>query len=1094
MNDQKQWKIGAKVPTELTSFSASETASSPKQWKVGEKVPADAVPQKAIPFKELATNEDYFTKAKDYMSATGEKPFDPTKESREDFINRFYSKRRSVEYNTVFGTAPELLALKNADEDRKRKIALGRQLYEQAAGATDKEGPGLARAVWDIGKSMVLDPSMYFGVGAGKAASSIAARTAAKKLSTDVVKRAAEKEAAVKLANKVGIGTSTATEAVTSGVADLLSQRAEQKTAEVLGQEVPEYSVERGAVSVLLPAIVSGGASALAARGTKIAEKGEAIQAELSRRKVTQLANSPQAQAPIAKALSKDFEEVHSEYVKKYGKDLLEQIDPAAAATDSKVQEAYSRSAVQMALNLMKDRPDEFGWNPAKEQISDAIYRTFSQIKTGDSIIAGEALESAINKAGLTPEKFAAMTKTTVSEAAKTLQAYSVASRAMNKLRQVNPDFDRKMKELYKVDNESVSAFSTISRVERESKAFATSGLDTLSRNIIGNNIGLTLKAGVDLMEGAIYSVGKTLKAAKGDRAATLKQTMGDAFKDSIGTFFYMKNADLAEDITEKLLQSNPTMLNQLTSVTSEADVGDVSVLARAAQTLNTSVDGLYRRATFAASVEKDLRRVGVDLYKDVLANNKEVPSSVLKKAINEALTDTMSYNPSKVAKSYSAFEEGAEHFGAAMVSLMEKPFASLAVPFPRFIANAFAFQYKYSPVGFIGARDFLSAAKRLEEAGDIQKAEMVRREGVKKSMQATVGIAALAAAYHYRKDNLDTPWNTVNGVDVRPLFPIAPYLAVGDWLARDVANGSGKAPTKEIIETVAGFKTPSGTTNTFLDTISGLFSSDESGQSVMETLGKLAGDFTGRFTQPFITKQVFDLFDTIRGDEAMLARDPNVLTSESDVGKAVEAGVNRVAAKLPVVKETLPPAVKRFQEQDTQTKDTEFFSRIVGMRKIPSPSEAEKEINRHGVELYKVYGRPSGDKDYDRLYISNINKRALDFVNTTINAPDYQNAISEEKKAMINNAIGKAAEVAREETNGFFNDNFPDKLMKIEYGKLSKDEKKIVNERYAADNNGRTMEEDKAYDQLKRYSNFDMLKRYSSGGVVDHQMKKLFS
>jgi hypothetical protein len=1053
-----------------------------------------AAQEPKISMDELTNRDDYFSIANQYMKAVGQPMFDEKKESRRDFIERFYSERRFADFNTVLGTIPELAALKNSNLDTQEAIALGRRMYEQAESAGAPGGPSALRATWDIVKSVATDPSTYLGLGAGKAVSTGVVRTGAKKLSEDVATRTLEKQALSKTAKRAEVGASALTETAVAGAADITAQRAERATAEIMGEEVPEYSATRTAIVSILGGTLSAAASAKATKAPTIRERGEIISDEITRRNITPAnptAPLTEAEQQISKALTTDFDDVHSQYVKAYGKALLNQLDPATAVTDAKVQEPYSRTAVRVALQLIKDNPTQYGFNPAKEQISDAVYRTLSQVDTIDDV----ALEAAVNKAGLRPDQFAAMMKTTVSEAAKTMQAYSAASRVVNRMRQIDSTFDQRMKELYSVDNDGVSALTKvgegIQRVERESKALITSGIDTLARNLIGNNIALTIKTGVQMLEGLRYSVGTALSAADGTRVATLKTTMGDAFSDALGTFYYLRNRGLAEDVTEKVLENNPSLLSRISTATQDTEMENVSRLAKWSQTLNNAMDGMYRRASFASSLERELRRVGVDLYKDVLAQNKEIPASVLKRSMDEAFKDTFSYTPQMYAKSFSAFEDSFERVGAQFVRMAEAPGASLVIPFPRFVTNAIAFQYKYSPLGFIGATEYVTQAAKLRAAGQLDKAEMVAREGATKAIQATVGLGMLAAAYDYRVNNPDKPWYQLGDVDVRAIFPLSPYLGLADWLARDVAGGTGNAPTKEIAENIMGFKMPAGSQNSFLTTIQEMAGSEEKWDKVVEGLGKVAGDFMGRFTQPFVTKQIFDLIDLIRGDEAVMARDPNVLTAETAGGKAVEAAAQRVQAKLPVVKEELPPAIVRFKEQETPSKEGEFFNRIVGFRTIPNPTDAEKEINKHSTDLFKVYGRPSGDKDFDRAYISNVNDFAISFVNSAIRRPDYKEGTSEEKKMIIDNAIRAATERAKVKTEGQFAQDFPDKIDRIRYLRLSSEEKKIVNQRYAKDNNGRTMEEDKAYKQLPLYSDFGNVK-FAMGGVVQ-QMQHLF-
>lgn len=1069
-----------------------------------------------IPYEQLITRDDYLDIINKGMKAVGERPFDPAKETRKQFVDRAYTNRRMTEYNTVFGLVPELIAIKNSGKDTGDQIALFRQLYSEA-----EDNPNKLKAGLDVAFAIIKDPSTYMGLGFGKAASGIAVRKGFEKLSKDEATRAAEKLALGQTAKKAEVITSAGAESVVGLAGNITQQRLDQETARRQGKEVPKFNEAGAIMATILPGVVSGAVSAKLTKAPTIKERGEIIGEELVRRNITPAtptAPLTEAEQQISGALSRDFETVHSQYVKAYGKALLNEVDPAAAVTDSKVQEAYSKTAVRFALQLMKDNPEQFGFNPAKELVSDAINRTLSQVDKIDDA----ALESAINKAGLRPDQFAAMTKTTASEAGQILQAYSVAAKALKRMREIDPGFDKRMNELYGVDNNQTSALTRfgegVRTVERTSKALITSGIDTLARNIVGNTIGVTMKTGVQMIEGIRYSVGTALNAADGQKLTTLRQTMGDSFKDALGTFYYMRKNGLAEDITEKVLENNPSLLSRISSATQDVDLNapsntrweqSLDKLSRWSQTLNSAMDGMYRRASFAASLDRELRRVGIDLYKDVLAQNKVIPTSILKKSLDDSFKDTFSYSPQMYAKSFSAFEDKFERAGAEFVRIAELPGMSLAIPFPRFVTNAIAFQYKYSPLGFVGATEYVAQAAKLRAAGQLEKAEMVAREGATKAIQATVGLGMLAAAYDYRKNNLDSNWNelkTPSGVvDVKSIFPIAQYLGLGDWFARNVANGTGEAPNREIVESIIGFKAPAGTQHTLLETIQDVVGSDEKFQKLLESFGKISGDFLGRFTQPFVTKQIFDMFDLIRGDEAIMARDPNVLTADTTAERVLQAGVQRVQAKLPVLKEELPPTIARFREvpKDTETteeekarsqtpmKEGEFFNRLVGFRPTPKPSAAEKEIIKHSTDLYKVYGRPSGDKEFDRLFIQNTNKNAIDFVNSVIKRPDYISGTSEEKKQTIDNAIREAVKIAKADTEGQFAQDFPDKIDRIRYLRLSSEEKKIVNQRYARDHGGRTMEKDKAYKLLPEYSDFGATK-FAKGGMVQ-QMHQLF-
>jgi hypothetical protein len=1059
-----------------------------------------------IPYEQLITRDDYLDVINKGMKAVGERPFDPNKETRKQFVDRAYTNRRLIEYNTVFGLVPELIAIKNSGKDTGDQIALFRQLYSEA-----EDNPNKLKAGLDVAFAIIKDPSTYMGLGFGKAASGIAVRKGFEKLSKDEATRAAEKLALGQTAKRVEVITSAGTESVIGLAGNITQQRLDQETARRQGKEVPEFSAAGAAMATLLPGVVSGAVSAKLTKAPTIKERGEIIRKELVDRNITTAtptAPLTSAEQKIANALSKDFETVHSEYVKAYGKELMDEIDPGTALTQPKVREEFSRSAVKTALQLMKDDPIRFGWDSSKEQISDAIYRTFSQVDKIDDV----ALEAALNKAGLNAEQFAAMTKATVSSGARDMQVLSVAARLQKRAREIDPGFNKRIEELYgaKAGDTAPTGFFDMlgkgvsatgrgfKRLERETLAIVTSGIDTLTRNIYGNTIGATVKSAAQLMEGFNYSVNAALKAADGQKIATFKKSSSDAFKDAFGTGVYLYRNGLAEDVMERVLSSNPVLLSRMTNLTQDVEMQNISSLAKWAQSLNSAMDNMSRRASFTASLESQLNRVGIDLYKDVLPGNKEVPTSILKRAVDDAFKDTFAYSPNEFIKSYSAFEDAFESVGAKFVKGAEAiPGSTLVVPFARFITNAIAFQYKYSPLGFTGAAQYKSQAKKLLAEGNIEAAEKVNREGNLKVAQGVIGTAALLWAIDYRSRNQDVKFHEIKvgsgneTVDVRAIFPIAPVLAVAE---AGVRIGKG-TPTnwKEISETIAGFKMPAGASNSFIEGLFNLVNSEEKLASAQETIGKMAGDFVGRVSQPFVAKQVFDLIDLIRGDEAMTARDPNVTTAETGGGRMAELAAQRVQAKLPVVKESLPPAIIRFKEEPTTVREGEFFNRLVGFRTVPNRTEAEKEIIKYGTDLYKVYGRPSGEKEFDRLFIQNTNRYAIGFVNDDIKTSQYQSLTSGQKQERINNVIGKAVEEAKKTTEAIFSQEFPEKLNRIEYLREPAKVKKMINELYARDHGGKTIEETKAYNLVPKYKELAVgPTKYAKGGMVQ-QMHQLF-
>ncbi len=1045
-----------------------------------------------IPIADLSKKPEFFEVIKDYMKVSGQ-PAYKEGTSKEDYVKDFMSQRRFAETNTLLGAVPELVRLKTGTTEAKGATALGRQLYEQTASAFTKEGQAGVRPYLDVVKAIVSDPLTYAGMGVGKAVTSRATKEITKGLTDEAIKAASKK--AITKGTLIGGGV----EATIGSASDITAQRAEQETAKLLGQEPEKLDLLRAGTVGMVTGLLGAG-SARATMKTQVKETVSDLSKALEK-KAPIVPTSPTAPpTPVEKvaadALRDNMDEVHNQYIKQYGEEFLGVIDPVAGVADNKIKTELSKSAVRMAMKVIELDPT-FQLKP-NEQISTAINKVFANIDKIDDVV----LENALTASGLTPREFAMANKVSVSEGARLMQQYSVAGKLWKKMQNIDPAFEKQMKELYGVDNDTVGAtskfFDGVRAVERESKVWITSGIDTLVRNAIGTNINITAKAAVNLMEGLFYTGGVAMQAAAtGKGTAPIKQAFSDTIKNSFSTLFYLKNNGLAADVTDELLKYNPSLKANITSALQDTGNEEISRVGRWASSLNASVDAFYRRAAFTASVEKQLRAQGLDLYKDFLAKDSGLPTAVLSRGIDDALKTTLSYMPKIFQGPGGTVEQLAESGASRVVNLIEKtPFASLAIPFPRFMSNALALQYRYSPLGMAGVGSDLLQANKFAAEGLADKATLFRRQAAEKFAQSSIGVGALVAAYDYREKNQDTPWSevkTVSGTttDIKAIFPVAPYFAVADVLVKH--NKGLPAKSAEAMEAVLGMKTPAGTQATFIDQVLAAFDSERDLDKASVTLGKVFGDFAGRFTQPFVVKQIYDYIDLVR-EEGTKARDPNLIESEGFLGSASEAAVQRVAGRLPIAKEELPAAVARLKEEPTIYKEGEFFNRLVGFRPVAERSPVEKEVVKLGLDPYRVYGSSSGDKVYDRKFIEKANELVLPFVSDVIKDPSYQQRPLAEQRKQLSNALNKMSVVARTITAAEMKGEDLDRVYKMRFNKLPEIDRRIINERYAKEHGGVTFEEAKAYKELDGYEAGMRDLGFASGGSVESQTRRMLS
>ncbi len=1079
------------IPQRRPAFLAEGTEEIPRMLPRQRATVASVRPTEPpkIAFGDVAQDDKLFNIAQNYLVASGQ-PGLKQEETREDLVKRFMSERRLAEVGTTVGQIPELMRIANAPEKQKLDIAKGRDLYDKITGVFEPGGQTGIRPVVDVAKAVATDIPLYLvGAGAGKFGAQGALRVAAKEAS----------DVALRRAGVAGLATS---EAAIAGAQNITGQRAEQEEAKAFKEQpAPLDPVSTGAAMLFAGAISAGAPLLLdAVKPQRVQQQGQRLSEAIADQRNKQGLGPTSPTSPVTaveKALidpiNDNMDRVHDEYMKLYGRSLLDTIDPANALTDAKVRTELSKAAVRIALHVVKNDPN-FQLKP-QEQISSALNKVFARMQDIDSVV----LEKALTDSGVTKEQFAAMNKATVTDAARIMQQYSAAAAVFKRAAATNPDFDEKIKNLYSFDNDQVGAFSKFMAAQnslaREWKAWITSGVDTTASNVLSTAIVVPFKSGIQLMEGTMYSIGSALsKSAKGQRVETFKRSMGDTIHDAFDVYFYMKNQGLSSEVTDQVLKSNPILLDNINNALQETGDRQVSAVARWANSLNVVTDSFVRRAVFADSVDRQLRRQGQNLYTDFLEKDIDIPSPIIREAMKEALQTTFAYVPkARDANIVSSVERGASTFGSTMIRLIDQvPFGAFAVPFPRYMANAVAYLYKYSPVGFVGAGQEMAEVIRLTKAGEIDKAQLLYRRATEKTLQSIVGTAAFASAIEYREKNQDVPWyevktNRGTTVDVRALGTPGSYFAIADISVRNAQGTLKDSDVKSAIESVIGLKFSAGSGDTFIDRIFNVLKSDEAARQFLIENGKFVGDIAGGFTQPFIVKQLYDFANLVR-EEGRVVRDPNIIEAESSTGAFAEAALQRVAGKLPVFKEQLPEAVIRLNEEEL-SREGEYFNRLLGFRQVLKRSPVESEITRLNLDPYALYGSSSGDRNYDRMLIAEANKRVNEKISPLLNSNQYRLLPDVEKNIAMNAAVREQVAVARQIVNANVSKDDLPRIYKMRFNKLPKQAKEAINRRYAEDHKGVTLENAKDWFAIDKYET----ELKARTGTLTEQTNRLF-
>jgi hypothetical protein len=131
------------------------------------------------------------------------------------------------------------------------------------------------------------------------------------------------------------------------------------------------------------------------------------------------------------------------------------------------------------------------------------------------------------------------------------------------------------------------------------------------------------------------------------------------------------------------------------------------------------------------------------------------------------------------------------------------------------------------------------------------------------------------------------------------------------------------------------------------------------------------------------------------------------------------------------------------------------------------------------------LFGQPSGDKEYDRAYVEEANPLVIATIQRAMLSPRYQALPEIEQKKAIENVVQDILPVARKLTDAKFMQEDLNRVYKMKFNKLTEDTRKIINNRYAAENNGKTLEEANDYMKLPDYASKIKDLKFAKGGFL---------
>ena len=723
--------------------------------------------------------------------------------------------------------------------------------------------------------------------------------------------------------------------------------------------------------------------------------------------------------------------------------------------------------------------------NDAGKEVDERIGDMVVRIMSSADKIDGDVLERALSKTGvsvaefqgfkglsgnLKADEFSQLERLALSESGKQMQMYGALAKRIKNMSGNDPALKKRLAELYDNPHDTRSVFGTFTgfmkRLDRESRAMMVSQISTTARNVISAAAYLTFGTASKLIESTMYHTAKTVSSVVNGNASVhgFKSGLAQIGEDAFSTLGQVVMPKQNKELADMMLKNNSRLSNTLFRTMQETGDQDLSRVTKWMNGLNMAQDQVIRSGVFTDSVNQQMKKLDLDMY-EYIANNKPIPIQVLKKATDDALEATFAIMPAEgtIANKFVKLVEGLPFM--PVIGTQQFPFA-------RFMADAMTFQYRYSPLNFLNAASVGTqgaatgrAARKALASGDIDKyrtKEVLKamkegtltpkakaasdeaatklaelsviqgRKGVQESIEriskGTVGSAALYAAYLYRDENQDTAWYNMidtsennKPVDIRAIFPMAPYLAVADLLVKwrngelDSAN-----PAEQLLVGIAGTQIrPSRTQDFVSDLFEQIAGMNEDGDVVSrEKLGKVLGDWAGSiagrpFTAAQISRDIYSAFD----DSEAIVRETRMVKGDGFQEVFSNSFMNHLKSKIPVWQKDLPEFRSPTSEGSVR-RQSAAMAQFSGVKYMPTPNEIEAELAKQGIETYTLNPK-TGNKQADYYTKKHMPPYIDMMLGYTIGSASYKSQPKWRQKDIIQSVVRQATKVAKEVGEG---------------------------------------------------------------------------
>ena len=333
--------------------------------------------------------------------------------------------------------------------------------------------------------------------------------------------------------------------------------------------------------------------------------------------------------------------------------------------------------------------------------------------------------------------------------------------------------------------------------------------------------------------------------------------------------------------------------------------------------------------------------------------------------------------------------------------------------PFPRFMVNAMRFTYEYSPTFLLlnkNARSEFAALMGSKSAKELN-------QGYSNLAKGLLGTSFVLAATKFRmSEYAGDKWylgknEDGSTYDMRPFFPLAPYLYFGDLVARKLKGDPITAETnaalvRDTLQTVTGmqmFKTGFGLYS--LETALGDLERGDTDKLAM-TLANFASNFIETYTIPATVPQ--DFYNSYFADaDARILKDmegPNAISvflnksfKRLPGNDVLYSQFEKVfdtdtwAGKTFGIYEKPQPLTTAFRATDPITRPASITRQYLGLMIRQRATEVEEEFTRLRIPPTK-FNKKTKDARYNKLQNLISEAYAAGPLNQFIKSEEYNN------------------------------------------------------------------------------------------------------